>query len=852
MELRCITVRLLHRDPLPWSTMWLAMFAFFAAPVGGTTYDTWADAIEWDGADSRPTADPNHDGIANLTAYAMDLSPVASPVSGEIPTATIDTSSPGGPWIRFTYRQNAAAEDLDVVVAANSDLSDQGWSVIRMDGTNARTEVIDTEPDGDGSARLMRTRVSVADSPERRFLRIEVTRIPVGEPVLLENWSSSPWNLAAGATEFSGTISDPEAGDVVVEFRDPQAGANPANPDAPDFTPATPSFFGAEGTGFGVGESSVGRFERGESFVMRMSHAFQLRAIRFAEFSGDEVIHLSWIRNGIERSRTIGPVPGGFYTIVAIQGVYADADTELRITNVSPADANANGRLRINHLEIAFPTTPAPATAVPGAVMILNDWTLWPWNGVTGATVMDGTLVAPENGGTPVDFTFTAQDGVDVSDPTAPDFSGATEDYFGYESTGFGVGDPTTGRFNRGEAIRLAVDHDYRIEVIRWRELDGDERIHLRWTSGGVECEQVLDVADATMEFSDFTIDGGTDLVMTNVSPDTSSLDGRLRIQDIRMRMMYDTPPFYDSSGPDGFVRMAGVNLAGAEFGGTAFWQTDPAQWDYYHAKGLNLIRIPFKWERIQPTLFGAVDFTGLDQVMALADNRGMKVVLDMHNYARRDGFVIGSEDMPNETFADVWRKIAAHFKNHGAIYGYGIMNEPHGTGGLWPAAAQAATDAIREVDANQWVIVGGENWSKASTWRRDNATLDITDPTGKLMYEAHVYFDSKYPAEDGGYGSYDSEAPEWDLGVRRVNPFNLWLQERGAWGFIGEYGTPKNDGRWNNVLEPFLFHLQAYGLSGTYWAGGKNWNNYALDCSPSSNYTVDAVQMQVLETYSD
>ena len=78
------------------------------------------------------------------------------------------------------------------------------------------------------------------------------------------------------------------------------------------------------------------------------------------------------------------------------------------------------------------------------------------------------------------------------------------------------------------------------------------------------------------------------------------------------------------------------------------------------------------------------------------------------------------------------------------------------------------------------------------------------------------------------------------------------WLQERGARGFIGEYGVPKNDIRWNAVLDTFMEHIHAYGLSGTYWAGGKNWNNYALDCSPTNNYTEDSNQMEVLEKYVD
>lgn len=587
---------------------------------------------------------------------------------------------------------------------------------------------------------------------------------------------------------------------------------------------------------------------------MQASEPFELQNIRFAEYSGDETLHLSWTTDGLPMSTTVPLGTGSFYTIVPFVGIYPDANTTLEITNVSDSSAGANGRLRINYMEMAFISggTPPPAADLSGAYMILDEWQKWPWNGVGGDYTLSGTQIAAENGGTNINFTCTAQKGVDVSDPNAPDFSAATATYFGFEATGFGVGESFAGRFDRGESITMVSDHDYQIDTIRWRELQGDEVIHVTWTSEGVAQEAVINLTTSTWDFEDFIVDANTSLVITNVSPSSSSLNGRLRIEDFLIRPLYDTAPYYDSTGNDGFVQMTGVNLAGAEFGGFAFWQTDPAEWNYYNSKDLNLIRVPFKWERIQSSLYGTVDFTNLDAVVALANARGMKVVLDMHNYARYNGDVIGTTNVPNAAFEDVWRQIADHYKNEPAIYGYGIMNEPHSTSGLWPAAAQAAADGIRDVDTSNWIIVGGDNWSSASAWRTSNANLDVIDPYDKVMYEAHCYFDTSYPSGDGAYGSFDSENPTPLRAVRRLHPFILWLQEKGARGFIGEYGTPNNDIRWNPILDGFMSHMHAYGLSGTYWAGGKNWSNYPLDCSPTNNYTVDAIQMDVLENYTD
>jgi aryl-phospho-beta-D-glucosidase BglC (GH1 family) len=102
--------------------------------------------------------------------------------------------------------------------------------------------------------------------------------------------------------------------------------------------------------------------------------------------------------------------------------------------------------------------------------------------------------------------------------------------------------------------------------------------------------------------------------------------------------------PGVQISGPSYY---RGVSLSGLEFTpnaipGTvniAYFQTVNADFAYYKSKGLNLVRIPFMWDRIQPYLNGALDsaYKGyVDQAISYAASNGMKVVLDVHNYGRR------------------------------------------------------------------------------------------------------------------------------------------------------------------------------------------------------------------------
>lgn len=316
-----------------------------------------------------------------------------------------------------------------------------------------------------------------------------------------------------------------------------------------------------------------------------------------------------------------------------------------------------------------------------------------------------------------------------------------------------------------------------------------------------------------------------------------------------------------DTTGP---AHMFGVNLAAAEFNdenlpGTFnhhYIYPNAAEFDYYQSKGLNLIRLPFRWERIQHTLNGplvAAELARMEDMVGHASARGMKIILDMHNYARRHEngteHLIGTGPVTVAHFCDIWRRLADHFKGNTAIYGYGIMNEPYSTAGTWPTMAQAAVDTIRTVDLETYVIVGGDSFSNARDWRAKNPDLDIKDPVGRLIYEAHCYFDAN---NSGRYEeSYDAAGGHAMLGVERVTEFVEWLQEKGAKGFIGEYGVPNDDARWLPVLDNFLAYLDANGVSGTYWAGGPQWpSNYLLSCEPTNNFTTDSVQMSVLENY--
>jgi aryl-phospho-beta-D-glucosidase BglC (GH1 family) len=286
-----------------------------------------------------------------------------------------------------------------------------------------------------------------------------------------------------------------------------------------------------------------------------------------------------------------------------------------------------------------------------------------------------------------------------------------------------------------------------------------------------------------------------------------------------------------------------GINMSEAEYS----WGSFPEKSDlaYIKKNRIGLIRVPIAWERAQAKLCGSLDSTYLSRLKAFiraANTQGMQVIVDLHNYGRynsrwsqqvalgyvapNSGDVIGSGTVPISAFVDLWTRLAAALKGTPGLDYYDIMNEPYSMGGtnVWPSAAQAAVNAIRTVDMDPTILVEGTQWASARWWLRDNGTLHVTDPANKLLYEAHLYFDSD---GSGTYSqTYAQSGAYPNVGIDRLQPFLTWLKQNNAKGFLGEFGIPNSDPQWLPVLDNFLTALQAAGLSGTYW-------NYAFH-SPS------------------
>ena len=183
-----------------------------------------------------------------------------------------------------------------------------------------------------------------------------------------------------------------------------------------------------------------------------------------------------------------------------------------------------------------------------------------------------------------------------------------------------------------------------------------------------------------------------------------------------------------------------GVNLAGAEFGsalpgtyGVDYIYPNNDELDYYESKNLNLIRLPFRWERIQPTLGAALDSAELARINAVvtaAEARGMTVVLDLHNYGRytQAGVerTLGDGVLTSTHLADVWTRLATYFQ--GRSVWYGLMNEPHDL----PGGFSGTNLYNWDTSVQGWVAEAGTTRAHETTIKRTGAgSLKMTSTFG-------------------------------------------------------------------------------------------------------------------------
>lgn len=290
-----------------------------------------------------------------------------------------------------------------------------------------------------------------------------------------------------------------------------------------------------------------------------------------------------------------------------------------------------------------------------------------------------------------------------------------------------------------------------------------------------------------------------------------------------------------------------GVNLSSAEFApeklpgvhGKDYVYPTRATARPFVAMGMNMVRLPILWERIQPRPMGTLDPAELQRLdRTVADLDGFTVVIiDIHNYARYRGEVLTAAPGSVELLPDLWRRLAEHYKSSPKV-AFGLMNEPHDMDGSdWRAVLDRTVVAVRATGARNLMLVPGVRWTGGHAWfeggEESSAALlaGFKDPANNFLFEVHQYL-------DGNSSGSGSRCAGKTIGRERLARLTQWLRQEKAGAILAEFGASTSPDCLESLddLLGFLGTHADVWRGWTYWAAGDWWGDYPYSIQPGAS----------------
>ncbi|KAG0147472.1 hypothetical protein CROQUDRAFT_468153 [Cronartium quercuum f. sp. fusiforme G11] len=278
---------------------------------------------------------------------------------------------------------------------------------------------------------------------------------------------------------------------------------------------------------------------------------------------------------------------------------------------------------------------------------------------------------------------------------------------------------------------------------------------------------------------------------------------------------------------------LKGVNIAGLEFGmntegsltGSGFVPPPIEQIAHFTNEKMNLFRFPVGWPYLQPEVgkpLNQSELDLLDKYVQEATKQNTYSIIDLHNFARRDGQFATADMMVN-----VWTQLAKHYADQPMVI-FGLANEPHEVVlSTWIDVVQKVVTAVREAGANNYMLLPGNNWCHLDRFADDyKAGMGtIKNPDGSyngLIFDLHQYFDN----DQSGQSKECS-----DDHVNKLNEVVTLLQKDGRQALISEFGGGNTDSC-KKIITNFVqaAYSHAPTISGVaIWAGGSFGPEYPL-----------------------
>jgi endoglucanase len=203
------------------------------------------------------------------------------------------------------------------------------------------------------------------------------------------------------------------------------------------------------------------------------------------------------------------------------------------------------------------------------------------------------------------------------------------------------------------------------------------------------------------------------------------------------------------------------INELVGEDEGRRFWKTYHQNYitqddiKFIKAAGFNSVRVPFSYRLLVsdtvPRKLEGEGYRLLDEVVAWCKQENLYVILDMHaapggqtgdNIDDSWGYPFLFESAESQDLTvNIWRKLAARYRNEPAVLGFDLLNEPiahyFDSATINPKLEplyRKIVAGIREVDRNHVIFLGGAQWD--TNFKVFGPPFDT-----KLVYTFHKYW---------------------------------------------------------------------------------------------------------------
>jgi endoglucanase len=311
-----------------------------------------------------------------------------------------------------------------------------------------------------------------------------------------------------------------------------------------------------------------------------------------------------------------------------------------------------------------------------------------------------------------------------------------------------------------------------------------------------------------------------------------------------------------------------GVNLGG--------WLSQYAEYSHHHFKtfitvddikriadwGMTHVRLPIDYNILEdddkPFIYKESGFSYIDGCLEWCKENGLNMVLDLH---RAPGYSFDANFDSNILFDDIllqkrlialWETLIRRYSGQKKpVIFFELLNEivlP--TSAPWNNLSQKIHEAIRKIDKDSWLIIGGNDWNSVGALKEIRR---FDDP--KIIYTFHFYeplpfthqkaywvnelklFDKEldYPGRIDGLDEFIKKYPECNKRLGRYVGINMdeyflrtelqqavdFMKDTGRHLYCGEFGVidlaPKNGSL--NWYKDYVKLLNEFDISYACWS---------------------------------